>query len=314
MSPNRREFLGTIAAAAVSSAFGQAPSSVSLWPGPVLDTHLHLRRDPDGNVVHMDGCGVTKAVILARDNSAADLRAMQAKHPGRLVWAAASDVSNPDVEAKLTQAVKDGALAFGEMKFHVAADAPAFQRVYALAADLNVPILIHFQEVQHFDGEGVFATGFKNFEAMLKKYPKTRFIGHADGFWANVDAKYANEVAYPTGPIRRGGVTDKLLGDYANLFGDLSANSGNNALSRDAAFTSDFLRRHQDKLVFGSDCSCADGKGSGVSQANNPPAARLAGKCVARETLTLLKKSTSPEIFRKLTWENGHRVYKIAGS
>ena len=55
-------------------------------------------------------------------------------------------------------------------------------------------------------------------------------------------ADYANEVDYPSGPIKRGGVTDKLLGDYANLFGDLSANSGNNALSRDAEFTRDFLR------------------------------------------------------------------------
>ena len=36
-----------------------------------------------------------------------------------------------------------------------------------------------------------------------------------------------------SGPIARGGITDKLLGDYPNLFGDLSANSGNNALSRD---------------------------------------------------------------------------------
>jgi len=94
--------------------------------------------------------------------------------------------------------------------------------------------------------------------------------------------------------------------------GDLSANSGNNALSRDAAFTADFLRRHQDKLHFGSDCGCADGNGSGVSQANNPAASRLAGKCVARETLGLLQRSTTPEIFRKLVWDNAHRLYRIA--
>ena len=42
---------------------------------------------------------------------------------------------------------------------------------------------------------------------------------------------------YPEGPIKPGGITDKLLGDYANLYGDLSANSGNNALSRDPDFT-----------------------------------------------------------------------------
>jgi predicted TIM-barrel fold metal-dependent hydrolase len=96
------------------------------------------------------------------------------------------------------------------------------------------------------------------------------------------------------------------------MFGDLSANSGHNALSRDPEFTADFLSRHQDKLMFGSDCACSDGKGTGRSQANNPAAARLFNKCVARETLGILKASTSDEVFRKLTWENARRIYKIA--
>jgi hypothetical protein len=55
--------------------------------------------------------------------------------------------------------------------------------MYALAAELNVPILIHFQEVSHTPTEGVFATGFRDFKAMLKAYPKTKFIGHADASW-----------------------------------------------------------------------------------------------------------------------------------
>jgi hypothetical protein len=163
--------------------------------------------------------------------------------------------------------------------------------------------------VPHFPTEGVFETGFKRFEAVLKAFPRTRFIGHADAFWANVSADYKDDVDYPTGPIARGGTTDRLLGSYANLFGDLSANSCNNALSRDPAFTRDFLARHQDKLLFGSDCSCSDGRGSGTAQANNPHASRLAGKCVARETLTLLKGSTTPEVFRKVTWANAQGFF-----
>ena len=143
--------------------------------------------------------------------------------------------------------------------------------MYALAADLGVPLLIHFQEVDHFPNEGTWATGYaKTFAAILKAHPKTTFIGHADAFWANVSADYRNEASYPTGPIARGGVTDRWLGEFPNLFADMSANSGNNAMSRDAAFTADFLKRHQDKLLFGSDCGCADGHGAGVSQGNNP--------------------------------------------
>jgi hypothetical protein len=95
------------------------------------------------------------------------------------------------------------------------------------------------------------------------------------------------------------------------LYGELSPNSGNNALSRDPEFRADFLARHQNKLVFGSDCACQDGHGAGTSQNNNPPAARMRGKCVARETLTILMQSTKPNVFRKLTWENGHKLFKI---
>lgn len=308
---NRREFLGAAVVAAACSNLRALADSQYEWGGPVIDTHFHLRPGLDANMVHLQGCGVSHAVLLARSSSAEQIRSIQAKYPKRFIWAASADITKPDAAEVLTRAIKDGASGFGEIKFHVQADGPELRRMYALAAELNVPILVHFQEVPHFEGEGVFSVGFKQFEAMLKAYPNTKFIGHADAFWANVSADYANDSAYPTGPIKRGGITDKLLGDYANLYGDLSANSCNNALSRDPEFTMDFLSRHQLKLVFGSDCSCQDGKGSGISQNNNPAAARLSGKCVARETLSLLKQRSKPEVFRKLTWENALKLYKI---
>ena len=307
---NRREFLETVAAAV--PALGWQGTTANEWGSPVFDLHFHLRQQPAANLAHLDGAGVTKANLLTRGAVLEQVKALQAAAPGRFTWFNSYDVSRPEAEQVLTQAAKDGAQGFGEMKFHVAADGPEFRRIYAMAADLRVPILIHFQEVDHFPNEGTWATGYaKTFESILKAYPKTTFIGHADAFWANVSADYHNEAAYPSGPIKRGGVTDKLLGDYPNLFGDLAANSGNNAMSRDAGFTTDFLKRHQDKLFFGSDCSCSDGRGGGVSQSNNPAASRLAGKCVARETLALLKRSASSEVFQKLVWGNIHKLLKI---
>jgi len=303
----RRQFL-VAAAATAATLRAEAPS----WGGPVLDLHFHMRRDLEGNLAHLDGCGVSNANLLTRGDVAAQVHGMQVKYPGRFTWFSSADITKPEAEKLLTQAVKDGAGGLGEIKFHVESDGPELKRMYSLAADLEVPILIHFQEVPHTPTEGTFSTGFQQrFEAILKAFPKTRFVGHADAFWANISADYHNEVAYPSGPIRKGGVTDKLLSDYPNLFGDLSANSGNNALSRDPSFTPDFLKRHQDKLIFGSDCGCTDGNGGGTSQANNPGASRLAGKCVARETLAVLKKSASPEIFRKLTWTNAHKLLRI---
>ena len=309
MTISRRKFVETLTAIGPLSAMAASNE----WGGSVVDCHHHLRRTADSNVAHLDGCGVSNALVLARENSRKQIDDLKAQYPGRFLgWFASADITKPDAEELLTNAVKNGAIGFGELKSHVEAAGPELRRMYSLAADLRVPILVHFQEVPHTPTEGVFATGFKNFEAILKAYPKTTFIGHADAFWANISADYANESAYPNGRIKPGGVTDKLLGDYANLYGDLAANSGNNALSRDPEFTEGFLRRHENKLIFGSDCGCADGKGGGVSQAGNPGASRLAGKCVARETLGLLKKTVTPSSFKKLTWENAHRVYKLS--
>jgi predicted TIM-barrel fold metal-dependent hydrolase len=307
----RRTFLGTVAAAI--PALRLQPPAAGEWGSPVLDLHHHMRATPAASLAHLDGAGVTMANLLTRGAVQDRVKAYIAAAPGRFTWFSAFDVTQPDAEAGLTQAVKDGAQGFGELKFHVAADGPELRRIYALAAELKVPVLVHFQEVDHFENEGTWSTGYaRTFESILKAYPNTTFIGHADAFWANVSADYHNEAAYPSGPIKRGGITDRLLADYPNLFADCSANSGNNALSRDREFTLDFVKRHQDKLLMGSDCSCSDGHGGGVSQANNPAAARLAGKCVARETLSVLKASASAAVFRKIAWDNAHRLLKIS--
>jgi uncharacterized protein len=304
---NRREFLETAAAAAAAPLTWQ--DRTPEWGSPVFDLHFHLRPQPAANLAHLDGAGVTKANLLTRGSDLDPLQALQAAAPGRFTWFNSYDVARPDAEQALTQAVKNGAQGFGEMKFHVAADGPELRRIYALAAELHVPILIHFQEVDHAPGEGTWSTGYaKTFDAVLKAYPRTTFIGHADAFWANVSADYHNQAVYPGGAVKRGGVTDKWLGDYGNLFADMSAVSGNNALARDPAFAAEFLQRHQDKLLFGSDCSCRDGRGTGY---DNPAAPQMKGKCVARETLALIKRSASPAIARKIVWENAQKLLRV---
>jgi predicted TIM-barrel fold metal-dependent hydrolase len=40
---------------------------------------------------------------------------------------------------------------------------------------------------------------------------------------------------------------------YPNIYGDLSAGSGANALSRDMSFAKEFVVRRQDRLMFGTD-------------------------------------------------------------
>ncbi|MDA0205899.1 MAG: amidohydrolase family protein [Acidobacteria bacterium] len=298
---DRRQFLLAAAAAPVALA---APVE-DLWGGPVIDIHAHTRSDANGNATHCDGAGISHAILLTRANQLDNAKAAQAAHPGRFHISASTRLTDPNAAADLTKAVKDGAIAFGELKDPVQADGPELQRLYALAGELDVPIMVHFQEVPN-SPEGVFfANGIKNLPKMLEKYPKTKFVAHANSTWGNITAVNNVNTDYPTGKIVPGGLTDKMLGDYANLYADLSANSGQNALSRDPEFTTGFLERHQDKLLYGSDCPCRDGKGQGRDTG------RLIGKCLSRETLSIVKKQASPAVFRKIAWENTHRVYKI---
>jgi predicted TIM-barrel fold metal-dependent hydrolase len=312
---DRRTVLTGLGAAAATSSLTPSLEAQESprWSAPVIDMHFHIRRMPELNIAHQQGAGITAANLLTPASQGPAATALQAQNAAMFPsWFGSTDVTKPEAAQLLTQAVKSGAKGFGELKFPVAADGPEMRRVYDLAAELNVPVLIHFQEIGQPAAPGGYNTGIKRFAAILKAYPKTKFIGHADAFWANISADYHEQEAYPTGPIVPGGVSDKLLSDYPNLFADTSANSANNALSRDAEFSAAFLKRHQDKLHFGSDCNCEDGKGGGAAQNSDRVAPRMRGKCVGQETLKLLTASSTPAIFRKIAWTNAHRLLGLS--
>lgn len=277
----------------------------------MLDTHLHLRRDPDACFIHIQGCGVTNVVLLTRAPDEDKAKEEMARRPGVFVRSVATDPAQPGADEVIRKAIRDGAVSIGEMKYHLALDSPEMRRVYDICAEMQVPVMMHIQNFPHFPGELPYNTGYPRFDKILRAYPGTKFIGHGDLFWAHISADVPKDRGYPSGPIKPGGLTDKFLSDFPNLYADMSANSGNNGLSRDTGFSRDFIVRHRSKLIFGSDCACADGKGTGISQGNNPEANRLAGKCLARETLALLKGLTSPEIFQQITWENGARMFNV---
>ncbi|MEO8368442.1 MAG: amidohydrolase family protein [Candidatus Solibacter sp.] len=305
----RRTFLRSILPAA--AAVRLAAQTEQPWGGPVLDTHLHLRANADACFTHMQGCGVTHAVLLTAAADEERAKAEMERRAGHFVRSVRIDPSQADMDKTLRDAIKGGAVSIGELKFHLALDSAEMRRVYDIAAELQAPVMMHIQTFPHFEGELPYNTGYTEFDKVLRAYPRTKFIGHGDLFWAHISADVPTDRGYPAGPIKKGGLTDRWLSDFANLYADMSANSGNNALSRDPEFSQGFIKRHEGKLIFGSDCSCADGKGSGVSQGNNPEANRLAGKCVARETLSVLQRSASPEIFRRITWENGATLFKV---
>jgi predicted TIM-barrel fold metal-dependent hydrolase len=105
---------------------------------------------------------------------------------------------------------------------------------------------------------------------------------------------------YPKGPVTPGGITDRLLSDYPNVFADSSAGSGLNALLRDEDHARGFLERHQDKLMFGSDCSDSVGSGPGCS----------GSQCIA----ALKRLAPSGDVAQKIFWRNAVRILKIPAS
>jgi predicted TIM-barrel fold metal-dependent hydrolase len=141
--------------------------------------------------------------------------------------------------------------------------------------------------------------GFERFYKMLEKYPKVNFIGHAQTWWANIDKNHADQsILYPTGSVTPGGITDRYLSDYPNMYGDLSAGSGLNALTRDEEHAKLFLERHQDKLVYGSDCEDPGGLAS-------------SGCAGALDIAEVRKLVTDKKIERKLLYENARKLFRL---
>src|SRR6266540_17071 len=72
---NRREFLETIAVAAVvPTRARQGPANE--WGSPVFDLHFHLRPQPAANLAHLDGAGVAKANLLTRGEVIEKMKAL----------------------------------------------------------------------------------------------------------------------------------------------------------------------------------------------------------------------------------------------
>jgi predicted TIM-barrel fold metal-dependent hydrolase len=92
-------------------------------------------------------------------------------------------------------------------------------------------------------------------ETVLKGCPETIFIGHAMGFWSEISSDVAEETrnGYPKGSVTAPGRLQDLMQKYPNLYGDLSADSGFNALTRDSEYGYKFLNDFQNRLLFGTD-------------------------------------------------------------
>ena len=193
----------------------------------------------------------------------ADQIRMRDRHPDRFVLGYCSHPALAGSAERLEQAYNMyGARICGEWKFRILLDDPRCLEVFRSAGRLSMPVVLHMDVpyLPDADGKATYQPSWyggtaANLERALQACPETTFLGHGPGFWREIsgDADTA-QGSRPTGPITPGGRIISLLEKYPNLYCDLSATSGLNALERDPAIAKDFVNRFADRLLFARDC------------------------------------------------------------
>jgi predicted TIM-barrel fold metal-dependent hydrolase len=233
-SLSRREFLaGTtllLAGATLNLRGAEAAE-------PIIDIHQHTDysgRSHQQMLAHQRAMGITTTILLpagrtvirpsTHDGVANGLQAKATgnevcykfaqEHPKEFLFGANEVPDLPETIQEIEKYLKLGAVIIAESKFGVECDSPEMQKIYALAQEYNVPVLMHWQV-------GMYNYGFDRFHTMLKKFPKVNFLGHAQTWWANIDKDNKDNAAqlYPRTKVTPGGLTDRYLSDYPTMFG-----------------------------------------------------------------------------------------------
>ena len=289
---SRRSFLAALAAMPAAAQPAE----------PIIDIHQHTTysgRSDEDLIRHQREMGVTKTVLLPAGSKYGlaagcggndTVVAIARKLPKEYVFFANELPDIPETRSVIEKYLKMGAIGIGEQKFPVECDSKYIDLVASIAEKHHVPVLLHFENK-------AYNLNFENFHKILERHPKVNFIGHAQTWWCNVDKNCTPDVMYPSGPVTPGGISDRLLSDYPNMYGDLSANSGLNSMLRDEVHARDFLKRHQNKLLFGSDCN--------DRQANGP-------QCLGAKIIAAVRRlAPDKQAERKMLYGNASKLLKI---
>jgi uncharacterized protein len=300
---SRRDFIAAGATLLAASALGRR----SLAAGPsstesIIDIHQHVPysgRTAEQLMAHQEAMGITMTILLpagsrfglaAGVNPYQETQALAERYPTRFRWFANEVTDQPDAVEVIRRQLQAGAIGIGEQKFDVSCDSPEMERVIRVAEEFRVPVLMHFQQ-------GRYNHHLERMPKVLEKFPTVNFIGHAQTFWGHISQDYDEKVLYPTGPVKPGGLTDRLLAEHPNMYADLSAGSGYRAFIRDEDHARWFFARHQDKLLYGSDCSDPVGRGAACSG--------------SQQLASVRKFAPDQAARRKILFENARRVMKL---
>ncbi|MBE6370106.1 MAG: hypothetical protein E7056_08115 [Lentisphaerae bacterium] len=229
---------------------------------------------PEVLIERYDAVGIEKGVILpigSADSthfvqSNEEMLRMVAKNPDRFI-----PFCNLDPRALLNRGdapleyvlkyYKDlGCKGVGEVTANLDMDDPRVQNLFQAADNCGIALTFHLATQAGGTYGLIEDAGLKKLEKALQKFTKVKFFGHSQTFWAEIAANPTKEEreGYPQGKIAEEGAVVKLMRKYPNLYGDVSAGSGCNALARDEEFAIKFLNEFQDRLMFGTDICMPD--------------------------------------------------------
>jgi len=259
-------------------------------PTRIIDVHQHVFWDNYGDaalVADLDNNGIEKAVLLTwciaptEGDYFQGLNPVHAPlgrgHPGLvfsdvllakrayperfLVGYAPHPLDGRAVELLESAIEMYDVRVCGEWKFRLTLDDPRCLECFGVCGRRGLPVVLHMDVPYRPDETGRprydphwFGGGPEHLQRALAACPQTILIGHGPGFWRHIsgDADTA-PAGYPSGPVTPGGRLPELLEEYPNLYADLSATSGRNALQRDTEHARDFLLRYHRRVLFGRD-------------------------------------------------------------
>lgn len=260
-----------------------------------------------------DALGIEKGVLLPLSSPEAVLspvtsemcKVMADRYPDRLIWfcnvdpRAVADMPESNLARLIEHYKAMGARGVGEVTAHMYLDDPKVENLFSACEKCDMPVVLHLTH-RMTRGYGLYDDfGLPRLEKALQNHPNLKILGHSQLFWAAIsgDLKEEERGGNPTGPVTEGGRVVELLRKYPNLYCDLSAGSGSNAMMRDPDFTEKFMEEFSDRLLYGTDI---------VYTTNTHPV-------LFRDFLEQMLDSgrISEETYRKMVRDNAIRLLKL---
>lgn len=242
-----------IHAHAVLNAQYELPSHTGLTPEDLISLYDEL--DVEKGVLLPITSPEGTLCVMSNGNT----RAITDMYPERLLWSCNVDPrmgknnSDTNLSEYLSFYKSLGAVGMGELTANMYADDPLVENLFSCCEECDIPVTIHIAPKK--GGYGIIDNlGLPRLERMLKKHPKLKIFGHSQPFWAEIssDCTDENRGFFPKGKVTEGRIAH-LLRDYPNLYLDLSAYSGFNALSRDIDYTLGFIEEFWPRMMYGID-------------------------------------------------------------